>query len=49
MISVKEAYSVEIVKNAKLAKIYGGYPRSDCAQVWCRKSLTVDLPHKIYS
>ena len=33
MIYVKVAYNMEIVRKAKLANIYGGYPRTDRAQV----------------
>ena len=32
--TVKAAFSMEIVKVAKLTKIYCGNARSDCAQVW---------------
>ena len=41
MVSVKVAYNMEIVKKAKLAKVYGDYPRSDRVLVWSRKRLTV--------
>ena len=33
MVSLKVAYNMEIVRKAKLANIYDGYPRADLAQV----------------